>query len=252
LGLLPLVFLLIGGAGLIWAMRSVRSRASLPNAAPAPGAAWGISSTEPVSSGPVEIKPTVSPGAQFGILLVVAVIWNGITWLGLWAVTEGFERFGETWVMVLLAVFALIGALIAFGAVQRFLMLFNPRPVLTLSRGALEPGEPASLQWRFRGRTGSVRRLKLVLEGREEARYRRGTSTYTDRSTFATLPVADVTDSYSLPAGTASFRVPDGTMPSFKADNNKVLWLLKVNCEIAGWPDSEDEYEILVFPGRGF
>ena len=36
-----------------------------------------------------------------------------------------------------------------------------------------------------------ISRLTIVLEGCEEATYRRGTSSTTDRHVFATLPIAD-------------------------------------------------------------
>jgi hypothetical protein len=36
------------------------------------------------------------------------------------------------------------------------------------------------------------------------------------------------------------------------ATHNKIVWSLKVTCEIPFWPDSADEYEVLVRPGPGF
>jgi hypothetical protein len=92
----------------------------------------------------------------------------------------------------------------------------------------------------------------MVLEGREEARYRRGTDTYTDRAVFATVPIVDVSQAFEVPAGSAPFSTPWGTVPSFSATNNKIVWALKVTCEIPGWPDSEDDYEIPVRAAAGF
>ena len=37
-------------------------------------------------------------------------------------------------------------------------------------------------------------------------------------------------------------------MPSFRAEHNKVVWSLKVKCELPRWPDSEEEYEVVVRP----
>ena len=44
--------------------------------------------------------------------------------------------------------------------------------------------------------------------------------------------------------------VPADTMPSFTADNNRIVWTIKAQLEIAHWPDSEEEFEILVRPSR--
>ena len=104
----------------------------------------------------------------------------------------------------------------------------------------------------FAGRSGRVKRLTVVLEGREEAQYRRGTDTHTDRNTFTSRTVIDAAEPYTIASGSTSFSVPVETVPTFKAEHNKILWQLKVRCEIPGWPDSEDEYEVLVQPGGGF
>jgi len=144
--------------------------------------------------------------------------------------------------------FVLIGLGLIFAVFRQFLVLFNPRLELTLSRGALVPGEPALLQWEIEGKAERVTRLKIVLEGREEATYRRGTDTVTDREVFATIPIVDTDQSMQIAQGSARVHVPDDTMPSFAADRNKIVWTLKAACEIPGWPDSDDEYEIVVAP----
>jgi hypothetical protein len=42
--------------------------------------------------------------------------------------------------------------------------------------------------------------------------------------------------------------VPSDTLPTFASENNKVIWTLKAQLEIANWPDSDEEFEILVRP----
>jgi hypothetical protein len=94
--------------------------------------------------------------------------------------------------------------------------------------------------------------VRIALEGREEARYRRGTDTHTDRETFLSLPVVDTVQSFEIAGGgSASFTVPADTAPSFQADNNKIVWSLKVLCDLSNWPDTDDEYEVVVRPGGG-
>ena len=59
------------------------------------------------------------------------------------------------------------------------------------------------------------------------------------RAVAFVLPLLMVSTSFALPAD---------TMPSFTAENNKIIWTIKATLEISGWPDSEEEFEILVAP----
>jgi hypothetical protein len=79
-------------------------------------------------------------------------------------------------------------------------------------------------------------------------RYRQGTDTHTATEVFFSKAVADLQHSSQIAAGTARLEVPAGTMPSFEADNNKILWKLKVVCEVPNWPDNEEEYPLVVVP----
>jgi hypothetical protein len=93
-----------------------------------------------------------------------------------------------------------------------------------------------------------VTRFRILLEGWEEASYRQGTDTRTERKLFHAAVLADVTQPAAIPTGTANLSIPAGTVPSFEADHNKILWSLKVQTEIPGWPDSEEELAIRVEP----
>src|SRR5947199_29039 len=76
-------------------------------------------------------------------------------------------------------------------------------------------------------------------------------NSHTDRRTFAVIPVVDTDQEAAIPAGAAAVAVPAGTVPTFNGGSNRIVWSLKVTCDIPGWPDSEDEYEVLVRPGAG-
>lgn len=249
-GLFGLFFFLPGVFGMFWVLSSrIPKQASPPVAVRLdPGAPFGVVNPQGDDvSGPVELKPKATPLGKLVGLIVASAFWNGITWTIIWfAVIQSQER--EGCVVAFLALFALIGLFLVYGVLRQFLVLFNPRPRLTLSPASLKLGGIAYLQWRLTGATGGARRLRVTLEGKEQVRYRRGTDTHTETETFATIPIVDSTDSYQMLSGSTSFAVPSDTLPSFASENNKVFWTLKAQLEIANWPDSEEEFEILVRP----
>lgn len=253
--LLPLSFITVGGGGMIWAIKSMVKGRSRSAAAPlaSQASSFGVEPPPAAASGTLELRPTASPLAKFLGLSAITVFWNGIVAVFVYHAVEGWRSGqGEGCLTAFLVPFVLIGLLILYGALHQFLVLFNPRLRLTMSPGIITTGGTAYLEWRFAGRSGRVRRLRVLLEGREEARYRRGTSTYTDKNVFTSLTVIDAAEAYTIASGSTSFQMPMDTAPSFQAENNKIVWQLKVTCDIPGWPDSEDEYEIVVKPGGAF
>jgi hypothetical protein len=203
------------------------------------------------ASGPMELKPQATPFVIFVGILLFTLFWNGIVSVFLWQAYKGWNAGAlDGCLTVFLIPFVLVGLAGIFGVFRQLLVLFNPRTHLTLSPGAPATGETAWLQWRLSGRAAGVKRLRITLEGREEAIYRRGTDNVTEKHVFATLPIVDTTEPYEMASGSAPVPLPADAVPSFKADRNKIVWSLKVAAEIPGWPDSDDDFEILVRPGR--
>jgi len=240
LGLFPLIFVLAGGLGLFFTIRyQVRKSAEPtwirdPAAAERPAA--GMPDVLP-SDTPVTLQPRHSPLAKFIGVTLFAAFWNGIVLVFL------LNLF--TWFLL---PFILVGVAAAGGTVYVFLSLFNPRPRLVVSSTAVPLGGAVEVQWRLTGRTLAVRALTVTLEGREEATYQRGTSTYTDRKVFAALPIAEVEDPRKVAAGRTVFRVPADTVHTFSADNNKIVWYLRVHGDIGFWPDVCEEFPFVVLP----
>lgn len=250
IGLFPLIFVAAGAGGIVWAFQTTRKnrRVQAVQAMGPRPSPFGVEI--PADAGqPRLLKPQLSPGGKLAGLIFVALFWNGIVSIFVVVVVNGWRSGqGEGCLTAFLVPFVLVGLGLIYAVFRQFLVLFNPHLELTLSRGALAPGESALLQWRFDGKADRVTRLKIVLEGREEATYRRGTDTVTDREVFATIPIVDTDQSIQIAQGSARVHVPDDTMPSFAADRNKIVWTLKAACEIPGWPDSDDGYDIVVAP----
>jgi hypothetical protein len=252
LGLVPVLFFSVGVAGLVWTARAGRrGMPGMPVLAD-PDSPFGVSPPA-VPTAPAELRPVTSPLGMLLGLIFLALFWNGIVSVFLWQDVQMWRDGNPNLFLTLfLLPFVAIGALLIFGVARQLLVLFNPRPHLTLTPGALATGESAYLQWRLGSGGRGVRRVKITFEGREEARYRSGKNTATDRETFFELPVVDSAQPLEIASGgSASFAVPAGTMPSFRADHNRIVWALKVKCELPAWPDTEEEYEVVVRPGRG-
>lgn len=254
IGLLPVVILLgtlIKGVQALRMVRQKRRKAFVPlsdqNLSPPPNVPDNRDVSRP-------LKPLESRGRNFRIFFVFALIWNAVVWpLLVLPALQDLRNFPRCDFCGLLfcSVFGLMGIVVAGAAGYLGLLLLNPRIVITLSSGPLPLGGRSEFTWRFQGRHGRIRKLTITLEGREEATYTRGTDTVTDVNVFYTAVLVEVSDPSAIASGRATAVVPANLVPSFDAENNKIVWCLKVHGEIPRWPDLQDEFVIHVTPLPG-
>jgi len=260
-GAIPAVFMLIGVGGIIGMLRKGRTPAAdVTMFQPVP--IREVIGTKPTPfSSPIAFEET--PGSRVlkssssrivGVIAigVFAAIWNGVIFFGflqgsgffLRGKADFFDLFTTLFMLPFIAVgLALIGVLI-----YQVLVVFNPKVEASIQPGTPRLGGPINLNWRLTGRTHVLRCLKIFLEGREEATYRRGTSTYTDRKLFLKLELASLATHAEMTSGQATITLPQDTVPSFKSDNNKIVWAIHVEGDIDRWPDLKEEFEIQVLP----
>jgi len=242
IGLAPLVFVIIGWALAYAGWKKMRARQGIPEARIA----------EALSAGePLQLEPQVGPVGKVLGALFFTVIWNGIVSVFVWRAFKVWEQGQPDWFLTIFLVpFVLVG-IFSVGFLGRTLLaLANPRPRLTLTPGSPRLGESLRLEWKFTGRNTRLGHLRIFLEGREEATYRRGTKTHTDCETFATLDLVDSANDWEIPRGTTETVVPDDTMHSFEGESNKIVWEIKVEGDIARWPDVEQNFPIRIRPMR--
>ena len=253
LALLPLVFLLIGVGGLAGALRSnlvTGDRAALPRLAQRPlRASDDVALLRVSDSGRAVLTPKYSPKGKFIGVMLFALIWNVIILVFVASIANGFRRGDPSWVgLFVLLPFLAIGLGLAGGAVYQFLALFNPRPTLELSSTTIPLGTAAALSWSFSGQTSRIDEFTVTLRGVEEAKYRKGTSTCTDRTTFYEMELYRTSSANEIASGQVGFVVPPGTMHSFAAENNRILWSLDIHASIRGWPDVKESFPIAIAP----
>ncbi|MBI5385574.1 MAG: DUF3592 domain-containing protein [Verrucomicrobia bacterium] len=256
-GLVPLLFVLLPGL-VLWGMgKANRKRAwevrydSLrPPTALARARASALAGDDSEALHRV-LKPGVSRGAKLVGAILVAAFWNGIVSVFVTQVVRSWLQHRPEWLLtVFMLPFVAIG-LVMIGYVFYVLLgLFNPVPRLIVSPGSPALGGTTEVTWELRGRTSVLRGLRVFLEGREEATYRRGTSTSTDKHVFATLELAGTTDRRAMGRGTARVTIPAGLMHSWEAPNNKIVWALRVEGDIQWWPDVKEEFPVTVGPQK--
>jgi hypothetical protein len=181
-------------------------------------------------------------------MLFLALFWNGIVSVFFWKMLSEWKSGGKPFGLTCFLVpFVLVGLALIVGVFYTMLAAFNPRPSMTLSASTVPLGGSATLSWTFAGRVSRMTGLKVILEGVEEAKYRRGTRTYTDRETFAKIPIFESPGGVAQ-AGNAEVRVPADTMHSFSGGSNRIVWTLKLSGTIPKWPDVTESVEIEVTP----
>lgn len=264
-GLFSLPFLAVGYGGLLFATGFIGKKKQLQPVAGARASA--LSSADDVrefaepeddetiddelarSDGPVTLKPAVSPLAKFLGVTFVALFWNGITSFFVYqAVKSHIDGRPEWCLTVFITPFVLVGLLLIWGIFHSFLSLFIPRPVLTLDRARIPLGGTTKLSWKFSGNAYIIRQLKVSLQGKESATYRRGTDTTTDHNVFFKEVLFETHDPLDIPEGSVNIRIPGGTMHSFDSGNNKVVWEIHLDGEIPLRPDVDAEFPITITP----
>ncbi len=259
-GLFPLPFLAVGLGGLLFLATASGKRS--PGKASKRGR--GRPAAEPTHvgrrrsasstfSGQVELEAEASPAVKLIGTGCAALFWNGIVSVFLFAVIiPSFRREDPEWfATIFMTPFVLVGLGLIGAVLYQSLASFNPRPRLTLTDRHLTPGNECSLHWQFSGRADRIAKLTIELEGREEARYRRGTSTTTDHRVFFSRELVSQGGRFSsVGRGSTNLDIPRRTMPTFEAPNNKIEWRLKVHGDISFWPDVNETFPIVVYPGR--
>lgn len=199
---------------------------------------------------PQKLRPKQSRIGGFLLVLFAAVFWNGIVIFMACGVLRDFKGLnGFGWLPLLFGVpFAIVGLIIVAGAVRGFAALFNPTVELAFSTGAVGRGENVDIAWQLGGRVSRIRSLKIGIEAKETAIYRRGTDTITDEHVFHNIPIAELTDPQEIQFGSATIDIPVDTMHSFEADHNRIEWSVVLHGEIPFWADIQETFDFRVKP----
>ncbi|MHC4216224.1 MAG: DUF3592 domain-containing protein [Planctomycetota bacterium] len=200
------------------------------------------------SSTPITLQGSRIVGVLVAVL-VVNVVYNIIVStvyfnLYQWIVWGAF--FENAWVSLIVPAF---GVLLACMAMYLILALFNPRPIIQISAQRFPLDSSGQVRWSFRGRTSSIQHLNITLQANEWISYSTGSdSSTTKESIFYRMELIDSDDPYNIRNGQARILIPQDTMHSFEAKDNKIVWQIVVRGVVRFWPDIKNEFKIAVVP----
>ncbi len=251
--LFPLFFLLIGVGGLVPALRGktpTNDEQSRPWTAPRrAGASSDLTVLRVTEGGRAVLTPRFSPKAKFIGMTILALLGNGFLALFTWGPVSSLLHGHPNWLgLLFVSPLIAIGVGLIGAAAYHGLAMSNPRPTLELSSSTVPLGGATELRWSFSGRTSRMDELTVTLRGIEQARYSKGTSTYTDRKTFYETELCRTSNPNEIASGQVGFLMPPDTIHSFEAENNQILWRLDIHGCIRGWPDVKESFPITVTP----
>lgn len=190
--------------------------------------------------------------AVFLLSTIFAIAYNGVVYflvrelVDTWS--EGLPGCHGLFLTGFAVPFIAIGIAAIVLAVYLLLKLFNPRPTLTVSSANVPLGSSLEISWHFAGRIRRIRRVRIVVEGREEATYTRGAKIYTDREVFTSIELINSRDTSIIPHGHVTFTMPPSAAPSFRSANNSVSWAVRIHGHVRRWPDVETEVQLNIIP----
>jgi hypothetical protein len=184
---------------------------------------------------------------ELGLLGGVATFWNAIVLMFLVVAVQS-SRAG---LVLFLVPFVIVGVVLLWMLVRRVLLFAVREPIVELTEHPIRHGRPALLSITQRGPI-HAEVLRVVLRGVEEASYRSGKSSHTDKKTFFELELV-TEEAMGLERGQSWTKdvemvVPPDQPASFASANNALRWEVVVKTVLRNFPDDENAFPVLVLP----
>jgi hypothetical protein len=198
---------------------------------------------------PQVINPEFS---RLGVVLGLAffgLVWNGIIGFVIYFMSQ--ERGGiSIFTSLFLIPFVLVGVGILLLLIRQILVLANPQPIVVYSDNWIYPGSEFEVSWMMKGKVTRVKSLRVFVEGMEVVTYRQGTSTRKESNIFYRDKIVDIDQQDRIAQGFEVARIPNDTMHTFNAPNNKIQWQVRFEGEIPWWPDLSENFPLVILPPR--
>jgi len=251
-GLIPIIFMTVGLVGAAYSIRGrsgTSARKSLRENQHNNYPPHKEQSPDKPPGSRLTLKPKTSYAGKIIGSIAVSIFWNGIVSIFLFQAVQGWRAgHPDYFLTVFLIPFVTVG-IVMIGSIFYFIMAsFNPRPEITLDNEIIRLGDKVDIKWATSGNVYKIQNFTLKLIGEESATYRRGTSTYTDHNLFFEKTLAESHNPESVRRGELALMIPLESMHTFKSSNNSITWKIHMHCDIPNWPDSKEDFEIVVHP----
>ena len=196
-----------------------------------------------------------SPSWQLLGLGIFSLLWNGmLSVLILLAIGKHWANEPDWYLSALTVPFSAIGAISLYYWLRHLLLSTAIGPTsLEISDHPINPGESYRVYLTQAGRL-RVQSLSVTLVCEEEATYRQGTDTRTERRRVHEQVVFSRQDFEIMPElpYEQEFDVmfPPTVMHSFQSDHNAVQWRVVVQGVVEKWSNYERVFPLVVFPSK--
>ncbi len=180
------------------------------------------------------LKPAETRSRKFFKIVLMAIVWNALTGLAIYAIASQWKGGMMYLVAVVLFIFALIGLLMIYSIFYQFIALLGPRPSLTISSNNLRFGGRVDLNWSFK-MPQLIQNLEFWLDLEEDEKEAKS-SDHGDC-------VYSVAGSSLAGSGQASIQLPENT-PRPYIQSRKINYVLKLKAKVKYLPDLDVDYPI--------
>jgi hypothetical protein len=194
-----------------------------------------------------------SPGWTVLAVLVGVLVWNTAVAVMLYYAVKGHLARDPDWFLTALCLpFVLGGLFLIYYLFRKLLEATGIGPtLLEISAHPLYPGQEYQLFLSQSGRL-KVNTLSLSLVCEERATYQQGTNTRTEARPVYKQEIFR-REQFEIPGGMpfeaeCRFQMDTGAMHSFKSEHNEIQWTLVVEGDLAGWPNYQRAFPVLIYP----
>lgn len=182
-----------------------------------------------------------------------AMLWNAV--LLVLAIGAGLDLVGgrvDWFLLALLVPFGVVGA-IGIALLVRGLVLATAvgTTQVEINEHPLRPGGRYELNL-AQGGSGTFRGLEIAIAMEEQATFRQGTDTRSERLTVLSQAVQSWKDLQLSPGmrfeARTTLEIPATAMHSFVSEHNSVRWLVVVRGRPARWPAFTRTFPVVVYP----
>jgi hypothetical protein len=186
------------------------------------------------SYGLYHLQPIQSRPKKFLKIVLMAIVWNALTGLAIYAVVSQWKGGAQYMVAVVLLIFALLGLMMLWSIFYQFIFLFSPRATLTTGSDNLRFGGRLDLNWSFT-MPQLVRKLEFWLDLDEDEK--------DAKSSDEGVCVFRTEEPALAGRGQVSLQLPDAT-PNPHIQTRKINYVLKLKAVIKYLPDVDQDYRV--------